>query len=134
MDEGLLEAARTIRPYLAELVGAEAPRFDVEIAGLLDVAQSGQDVTSSLRSLLGSNETTAEWVAEVLEDPLGRPPDFQPLGTRGYTPLLGPGGPVHAGKYACPGGDYVWYRPSAGVPVPRCPTPSHMLDLVLISG
>jgi hypothetical protein len=134
MDEGLLEAARTIRSYLGDLVGAETARFDVEIAGLLDDAQSGQDVTSQLRSLLDSNEDTAEWVAEVLEDPLHRPPDLQPFIKRGYTFLPGGVGPVHAGKYACPCGDYVWYRPSVGVPVPPCPTPSHILDLVLISG
>jgi hypothetical protein len=134
MDEGLLEAARTIRPYLGELVGAEAPRFDAEIAGLLVSVQSGQDVASQLRLLLDSNEATAEWVAEVLEDPLHRPPDLQPLITRGYAPLPRSGGPVHAGKYSCPDGDYVWYRRSVGVPVPRCPTHGHVLDLVLISG
>ena len=134
MDEGLPEAARAIRPFLAELVGAEAPRFDAEIAGLLNGVQSGQEVTSRLRLLLDSNEAIAEWVAEVLEDPLHRPPDLQPLITRGYGPLPGSGGTLHAGKYGCPKGDYVWYRRSVGVPVPRCPTPGHVLDLVLIPG
>jgi hypothetical protein len=131
MEEALLEAARAIRPYLDELVGGEAKRFDEEIAALLDAASTGEDVTGSLRSLLGSHEATDDWVAEVVEDPLHRPPDYQPVGTRGFDLLPGLVGPVAAGKYACPHGDFIWYRPSVGVRVPPCP--SHGPGLASVS-
>jgi hypothetical protein len=131
MDEALLEAARAIRWYLGDLMGDEAPRFDAEIAALLAAAYTGADITASLRSLLDSHEATGEWVSEVLADPLHRPPDYQPADTRGFDSLAGLIGPVSAGKYACPQGDFVWYRPAVGVPVPPCGT--HGPGLVLVS-
>jgi hypothetical protein len=122
MEDGMYEAARAIRPYLTELIGDRAPRFDDEVAALLAAVAQGDDVTDPLRLLLRSDEATEEWLDEVLADPLRRPPDHQPVVTRNYDSLIGLGAPVDAGKYACPHGDYVWYRPYVGVAIPPCAT------------
>lgn len=36
--------------------------------------------------------------------------------------------PIAAARYNCPvRGDYVWYRPDVGTPIPRCPTDDVLL-------
>jgi hypothetical protein len=125
-DTGVLEAARAIRPYLRELVGPAADELDRGIADLLN-AGPGEQVSVDVRSLLESDETTGDFLAEVLADaPHYRPPKLQPGYVRrggGYQALAGDVEPVlHTGKYACPHGDYVWYRPAVGTPIPPCPT------------
>ncbi len=134
MDRGLAEAARAIRPYLGELVGDAAARLDSMIADLLEAAGSGHDVTPELWSLLTSTTATETWVAQVLSDPLHRPPELQSRVTRGYEPPPGEGTPVPASRYACPRWDYVWYRITVGTPVPRCPTHGCVLDLTPARG
>lgn len=127
----IVEVARTIRPFLAELVGPqEAPELDERIAGVLN-DEPGGDAASKLRFLLEGTEATSAFTAEVLGDaPDFRPPRFQVLTYRdpGSQPPPGNPQPVYAGKFACPRGDYVWFRPSVGTPIPACPT--HHLALV----
>jgi hypothetical protein len=127
MDEqGVLEAARAIRPYLATLVGPAADQLDRRIAELLNT--NGDVQVAAAVSLLESNETTGDFLAEVLADaPDYRPPELQPgyvrRGGGEYRALAGDAAPVlHAGKYTCPQGDYVWYQPAVGTPIPDCPT------------
>jgi hypothetical protein len=128
MDDGVLESARAIRPYLEDLVGPGAHELDERIAGLLAAAARGEDVSTDLWTLLESDEATSAFLEAVLADaPVYRPPavqpDFRRRSDRTYQPLAGDVAPVmHAGKFACPRGDYVWYRPAVGVPVPSCPT------------
>ena len=128
-DHGVLEAARAVRPYLEDLVGRRsAVDLDGRIAAILHQAERGEDVTEPLRELLGGSEGTAAFLAEVLADaPDFRPPDVQPAFAggplRGFDPLPGDPDPViHAGKYVCPQGDFVWYRPSVGTPIADCPS------------
>jgi hypothetical protein len=125
-DEGVLEAARAIRPYLPDLVGPVADQLDRRIAELLAAAAQGENVAAAVRSLLVSQEATGGFVVEVLADaPSYRPPYLQPgyLRSRGLQPLAGDVGPVlHVGKFACPHGDYVWYRPAVSIPIPPCPS------------
>jgi hypothetical protein len=126
-DEGVLEAGRAIRPYLERLLGPAAPEFDARLAGLLVRASAGEQVGSAVRELLEEDETTADFLSEVLADaPHYRPPYVQPgyLTTREISPLPGEiVEPVrHAGRFECPGGDFVWYRPAVGTPIPPCPT------------
>ena len=81
---------------------------------------------SELRALLEGDEVTANFLQEVQADaPDYRPPDVQPnyARRRSFEPLAGDVAPVlHAGKFCCPHGDYVWYRPAVGTPIPACPT------------
>jgi hypothetical protein len=132
MNEGVLEAARAIRPYLDDLVGPAAAEFDARIATLLAAATAGVDVVPELQSILGSPEGTSSFLEGVLADgPLYRPPEWQPPSYRelGYQSLAGDVGPIrHAGKYRCLKGDYVWYRPTVGTDIRSCPT--HGLVLV----
>jgi hypothetical protein len=128
VDDGILEAARVVRFYLDQLVAEDALHFDGEIAALLN-APGDVDIVA-LKSLLKSDDVIEEWVAEVLDDPLHRPPDYQPVRTRDYASPLGLAGPVHAGKYACAHGDFVWYRPTVGTPVSPCPSHGPCMSLV----
>jgi len=52
MDEDVIDVARAIRPYLPELVGAEAAAYDREIADLTAEAHGGRDVGDQLAALL----------------------------------------------------------------------------------
>jgi hypothetical protein len=126
-EQGMLKAARVIRPYLPELVGPEAKQLDGQIAELLARAGTDDRVTMSLRSLLDQHEATRDFLAEVLADaPRCLPPDLQPDSLRirdpGMQPLPGPVGPVYADLYRCPDGDFEFYQLAVDDPIPPCPT------------
>ena len=97
--------------------------MDAELAQLLAGAAGGEDVDGRLRAVLEAHEATSVFLERVLADaPAFRPPRVVSAHRRRYSSLPGPPSPVSADKYRCPHGDYVWYRPEVGVPVPPCPT------------
>jgi hypothetical protein len=123
-NDGVLEAARAIRPYLKDLID------DPAVAGNLDrriaeqfTDQADQAATASrLRVLLEKQEDTAWFMNRVLTDkPHYRPPYHQPAYQRDIVSPAGDFGLIEADRYVCPAGDYVWYRPDIGTPVPDCP-------------
>lgn len=128
--DGVLAAARAIRPYLAELVGPETAALDEQIARLLNDSPVNSE---ALAALLSANEETEWFLREVLADaPYYRPPYAQPQyyrqPSRGIAAPAGDPGPVLAGTvYGCPEGDYSWFSPGVGTPVPLCPT--HQVSL-----
>lgn len=132
-DEGVLEAARAIRPYLADLVEPPeaAAGLDRQLAGELGHVCDPSASARRLRILLEQHEDTAWFLGRVLADAPGhRPPYHQPgYLARGSTASpLGDVMPIAAARYNCPvRGDYVWYRPDVGTPVPRCPTDDVLL-------
>ncbi len=122
MDESIIDVARTIRPYLEELVGGEAAGYDQEISRLLTAALAGTDVGDELMSVLVRSSAVQTWAAQVLEDDLHRPPELQPVDELGYEPLPTPEGPpTEAEKFCCPAGDYIWWRRFVGTPMRTCP-------------
>jgi hypothetical protein len=129
-NEPVLELARAIRPYLPELLGEHAAEVDRKLANLLAAAGRGAAVASAVLECLRERDATHGWGAAFLET--GLPPDVAGLGTvwRHYDPLPGEGAPVLVDKYACPAGDYVWYRRSRGQSPPACPTHGRTLVLV----
>jgi hypothetical protein len=134
-DDGVLAAARAIRPYLAQLVGPNSPLLDQQIADLLNDPPGEAKAAGQLRVLLEAGEDTRWFLAEVLRDaPDYRPPYHQPryLRQSGGTglPAGDPGPVLHAGAYRCPREDYDWYRPSIGTRVPDCPTHKIPLDRI----
>ena len=130
-DDGVIEAARAIRPYLTRLVDepAVAGNLDRRIAEQL-AGQADQAATASrLRALLEEHEDTAWFLTRVLTDkPHHRPPYQQPSSRRDIVSPAGDPGLIEADRYACPAGDYVWYRPDIGAPIPDCP--DHRIPLV----
>ena len=118
------DGARAIRPYLKELLGAEAEIVDQQLAELLESGRRGNKVENLILETVRHYESTRRWMAEFLEKKL--PPELAQV-SREYQPPLG-GKPVAAPKYACPEGDYTWYRQSVRDPVPTCPT--HAVQLV----
>ncbi|WP_175437706.1 hypothetical protein [Streptomyces sp. WMMB 322] len=126
MEDGVLEAARAIRPYLRQLAGPAAQELDRQIADLLTETAEGNRA-GRLRRLLDSNDSTGGFLVAVLHDaPEFRPPYLQPeyqLRTSADTAPPGDAAPVlHSGRFTCPNGDYTWYRPDVGTSVPECPT------------
>ncbi|HEU5387554.1 MAG TPA: hypothetical protein VFV73_16775 [Streptosporangiaceae bacterium] len=127
MDEQILEVARSIRPHLPRLIGAEADECDRRLVELLRQAAAGADVGEAILELLTRQPATYSWAAAALADERHRPPDVQrayrgPV-TRGYSPLPNPLGAdlVDAERYACPvDGNFVWWRISVGDQVPTC--------------
>jgi len=129
---GVLEAARAIRPYLQRLVGpAAAASLDRRLADQLTGPAEQTQLVSQLRAILAEQEDTGWFLAEVLLDaPHYRPPYQQPRYlTRGTVSPAGEVGAIGgAARYTCPRGDYVWYRPDVGTPIEECPT--HHIPLV----
>ena len=123
--EDILDAARTIRPYLGDLLETEsAKEIDGQLAHLLAKANSGQPVENLILELLAAHEATRDWMNRFL---LNRQ---QPEHQRTFSPLPGRVSPlINAPKYVCPQGDYVWYRPRVGTIPPLCPTHNLPLDL-----
>ncbi len=115
--DGVTEAARAIRPYLPDLIddGELARHLDRDIVSLLG---SVPDSLPDLWSTLTGNDVVAGWVNELLEDPLFRPHDVQPVRAAGK----------RFERYACPvDGNFVWYR-EPHEPVVQCP--EHKVPLV----
>ncbi|MFI0980866.1 hypothetical protein ACH4SP_28130 [Streptomyces sp. NPDC021093] len=129
MDEVVLDVARTIRPYLAGLIGEDAEVLDRNLVRLLGRARAGADVDEAILDLLSESPATHAWTASVLGDERHLPPDLQSRAERsgdkgGYTPLGNPhgGDPVDAERYVCPeDGAYAWWRTSVGQSIPDCP-------------
>ncbi|MBM3727972.1 MAG: hypothetical protein FJW40_21425 [Acidobacteria bacterium] len=119
-SDDILEAARTIRPYLPSLIGPPAAAvLDAKLASLLADARQGRKVDNLILDALQAPEAR-EWTRQFL-----RAGALETL--RAYQPVAGPGRPVAAEKYCCPQGDYVWYRRQVGETVPKCPT--HQCEL-----
>lgn len=119
--EEMLECARSIRPFLPELLASEAEQFDLQLAEFLAQAKTGQQVDAQILALLKSHPKTKQWSAEFLS------PKQVP---KGFDRLPGNMGSVSAQKYVCPQGDYVWYRRSVGIPIPVCPSHPDLGELI----
>lgn len=118
----ILEAARSIRPYLSELLpAAEAEVIDQQLAKLLAQANTRQPIDNLILQLLATQDATREWLSRFLQD------KQQPEHLRTFSPLAGQGSIVNAAKFVCPQGDYTWYRPRVGIEPPLCRT--HNLPL-----
>ena len=123
-SDDILNGARAIRPYLTELLGGNSSMVEQDLVSLLSQAQEGRKVDNVILDLLARHEATREWIAKFLEHK--RPPDIVKL----YSPPPGDITAIPPDKYACPQGDYIWYRRSVASTIPVCPT--HFVKLVLV--
>lgn len=119
--EEVLECARSLRPFLPEMLGVEAVTVDRQLADLLAQAKAGESVDTKILELLKSHPKTRNWAAEFLA------PKQIP---KGFERLPGSNDAIAAQKYVCPEGDYVWYRRSVGVLIPTCPTHPQLGELI----
>lgn len=109
----ILEGARTIRPYLPDLLRpADADFVDRDLAELLAMARAGQRVGSQITDVLSSRQPTREWMRRYLAGQFV--PYSGPPGSPSPHPALK--------KCVCPQGDFVWYQRSVGQTPPPCPT------------
>ena len=134
-DEGMLEAARAIRPYLDRLVESAdaAAELDRQLVGELGQVSDPSASARRLRALLEQYEDTAWFLDKVLADAPDYRPPYHQSGYRARGTAYPPGDvmPIAAARYNCPVcGNYVWYRPDVGTPVPRCRTDDVLLTQV----
>jgi hypothetical protein len=121
MDEDVIDVARIIRPYLPELVGNRASVYDGQLRALLERAVEGQDVGDELYAVLTQSPSVQAWVGQVLQNDDHLPPELQPVAELEYQPMQGIHNPPAPQRYECPvDSNVVWYRPSVGVPIPKC--------------
>jgi len=122
--EDVLEAARVIRPYLPDLLGAEAEPVDRALSELLRSGESGDAVDHQILELLAERDATREWTRKLLADKM--PPPVM----KSFDPLAGSPSRIDANTFVCevPGCPRVWYRPRAGIAPPLCP--EHQIPLV----
>jgi hypothetical protein len=112
--EDVLDGARSIRPFLQELLGDDAVQVDGQLAELLAQAKAGQQVHEQILELLKSYPDTYNWIAEFLSEKQV---------SKGFEKLAGQSQAISAQKYICPeGDDYTWYRRVIGTTIPICPT------------
>jgi hypothetical protein len=117
----ILEAAKTIRPFLPELLEQNATEMDRQLALLIARCQADERQENQIAELLASQDATREWMAAFLDA------DSLREATRGFNPLPGFAA-LGASKYVCPEGDYIWHHLDISDPIPLCPT--HQLPLV----
>lgn len=124
MPEDYIEAARTIRSYLPDLVDSEeAQSIDAQLADLLN--QSDQDVENQILETLCSTEATRQWTVEFLEsETLAQFKAYQPIPGNPSQPISG------MIKYVCPYGDFVYYQRQEGETIPLCKTHNCALERV----
>ncbi len=122
MPEDYLEAARTIRFYLPDLLDSQqAESMDTQLADLLN--QSEQDVENQILEILCSTEATRQWTVEFLEsETLEQFKSYQPIPGNPTQPIPG------LVKYKCPDCDYVYYQRQEGERIPLCETHNIQLE------
>jgi hypothetical protein len=113
-SEGVLECARSIRPFLPKLLGTEAGQIDRQLAELLEQAKTSQQVDTQILELLKSSTITQQWAAEFLS------PELTSKG--GYQSLPGYSSAQKLSKYICPVNNDFTQRRRAGEPIMSCPT------------
>jgi hypothetical protein len=127
LDEDVSQTLRVLRGHLNELVpAADTAEVDRQVAGLLRESDD-ERLFGQLTTLYGAVPGLEAWVSSVLADPLHRPPAAQDRAVRGVDRPPGDGEPVDADRFGCPERDYIWYRLSVAMPVPRCPTHDRVL-------
>jgi hypothetical protein len=112
--ESLLEAARSIRPYLRELAD-DPDAVDRELAAALAESDARR-----ARAELRRQRATRRWTTDFLRH--GFPAELVPPAVRSGAAPPGHGEVVRAPRFRCPSGDYVWYRRTAASAIPVCPT------------
>lgn len=120
--DAIRHVACAVRPYLAELVGPSAERIDRELGELLN---GGAGDEAILVVFEAHDELTAFYEAVMDDAPVYRPPKVRAVQLRegtSFSPVPGDPVPVPPDRFQCPAGDYIWFRPSVGVALPRCPT------------
>lgn len=113
----IIEVASLARWYLPELIGEDEARgLDEQLGAALS---AGEVDVRRLEQLLASFDEVDAWAAEVLDDPMLRPPDLQ--GVRSVDAVSAQGA-IRATRYACPTGQChtVWWRDRLGRSAPSC--------------
>lgn len=117
----VLEAARTLRPILAQLLDSEAAQaVDLQLAQKLNQTDLDENTqVDHLLEILESHTETQTWWKDFLENNTAI--------QRSYSGLAGDPALQSATKYVCPHNDYTWYREDNS-PIPLCPT--HLIALI----
>jgi hypothetical protein len=100
-----VDAARTLRPKLPELIGDQANILGPQLDELLDQADQGKSVSSAIRKLVKAYPAAYDWLIEYLSEggTVGYNP-FSDGGQKGidFNALAGNVENILAGIYRCP--------------------------------
>ena len=118
----VLQAAKAIRPYLADLLelpdaNTMSDRLELALNAVTDTATQQAEISR----VLSLAEPTREWLRLYLEE---QKPAAEILAIiRTYHPLPGKAGVVTSPRYRCPVAscNQTWYRREVGAEVPNCP-------------
>ena len=125
----IASAAKALVDNAPEIFGASAvPEALLADLAPLIVAASGSDeparrAANRIVETVSKNDVARDWMRTEL---VGHVEGGGQL--RIFEQIPGASGTIHADAYVCPQGDYTWYLPMVGVPVPVCPT--HNVALV----
>jgi hypothetical protein len=113
--------------YREEAFPQQDPSLVALAARLISRAGQGEDISTEVNRLLEEHDFLNEWIAQVDEDPEGRPPHLQPDVVRSYKPIVA-AGVVTAKKFVCPlAHGFTWYRRSLADEIPLCPFDNSVL-------
>lgn len=119
----LLEAAKSIRPFLSQLLDHSAQEVDSQLATLIARNHAGESVDDAITNLLVAHAKTRHWMKEFLQKSSTR-------NAQSFESLPGLPSEISAPKYICPvGDDFIWYRLDVSDSIPYCPT--HQVQLTL---
>jgi hypothetical protein len=115
--EDILKAARSIRPYLVDLLDpTTAAQLDQHLAELLAQAEHNPSTAIQIQQQLREHATTRDWAKKFLEDK-----QFADV-HRTYDRFVGDPSSVHAATFKCPQCNHTWARQRVGIEPPPCPT------------
>jgi hypothetical protein len=118
--DGEVRALALAVTYPDRSLEREPAALKAEIHALLTTAAAGEDMSGPVREILMAHPYLNEWVQQVLEDPLHRPPHLQPSLRRSSGGP--PGLPIApADRFRCDVHDFTWFRSSVTETVPNCP-------------
>jgi rubrerythrin len=128
LEDDILKGARSICPYLKELLGEEgAEHVDTDLQELLKRAEAGYQVDALILQVLTHRDETRTWFEEYLREI--HPAEASEQNEKSFEQLTSKIA-MQSPLYRCPNCNYEWHRRSLAQPIPKCPT--HQVPLVLV--
>jgi hypothetical protein len=128
-DDAVMSAAREIRPFLNDLVGARAKSVDAALASILMSRDDDMSRVEALSGVFADSSELTDWIGQYVYNEMippevvGRVSRGAGPGSGGYAGLPGDPAPVPGTRFTCPDGrDYTRYLLRSGETLESCPT------------
>lgn len=124
-SEEIVAGVQALLPRLPDLLGGEAEDMRHELHTLLVQLQAGQKTEAQVLAVLDRQASTRQWFAEYIQSQPDEPERLRPQDKLPDLPVAST-----IPLFRCPQGDYEWFRPVLGIPIPLCPF--HHVPLVQV--